>query len=67
MHNGGECQCASCVHGERFKGIIRYCPAFPLPDGVPVEIWSNDVVHDHVVAGQVGDTTYEVKDGAEAF
>jgi len=46
-------QCNSCLHFEGF-GL---CPAFP--DGIPVEIVGNNILHDEVLEGQEGEYIYQ--------
>lgn len=49
-------QCFLCKH---LNGL-GMCEAFP--DGIPEDIMSGDVSHDHPIPGQVGDYVFEAFD-----
>lgn len=48
----GRSQCSSCEH----MSDEGDCPAFPK--GIPDAIFNNDVEHDRVMLGQVGDYVF---------
>ena len=48
-------QCNNCKHFEGY-GI---CPAFP--EGIPVEIILNEIIHDEELEGQEGSWFWQIK------
>lgn len=54
-------QCARCKH---YLGR-RNCKAFSTQ--IPLDVFQNDVRHNHVLEGQKGTTLYEVKDSYQSL
>ncbi len=53
-----EFQCGYCQHAvSRTRGQAHTCHAFP--DGIPLEVELNEVIHDRVLPGQVGEYVYK--------
>jgi hypothetical protein len=47
-------QCASCIHKDEGDML---CKAFPF--GIPSEVYENIILHDHLLAEQIGDYIYK--------
>ncbi len=45
-------QCTACTHLDREREAARQCDAFP--DGIPREIWKNEVAHTDAYPGDHG-------------
>ena len=50
-------QCANCKHYNIGDAYKHSCKAFP--EGIPEKVFFNDVIHDHIIKGQVGEFVSE--------